>query len=221
MKRNLIILMLKKDLRRELRSKEIFISSFLFSLVLLCVFFFAATSSGVSFSKLPNTALWICIAFSGTIGLHRIHQAELTNACYKALMMAPRDAGGMYLAKCAANFTLLGLVSLLLLPLIGLFFNLDLTSNIWLITPGLLLGILAFVAVGTLTAVISANTRISDILFPVIHLPLVVPGLIAGLNCTDAAFRGEMSWTGIQMLCVLNLIVLSLGFLMYAYLLEE
>ncbi|MCB1042593.1 MAG: heme exporter protein CcmB [Acidobacteria bacterium] len=218
---NLILLMLSKDLRRELRSKEVFLSSFLFSLILLCIFYYAATSSSVAFEKLPNTALWICIAFSGTIGLHRTHQAELQNACYKALMMAPRDPGLLFLAKFAANATLLTIMSLLLLPLIALFFNLDLGSNLLKMIPGLVLGIAGFVAIGTLTVVISANTRISDILFPIIHLPLVVPVLIAGVNCTQKAMLGEISWTGIQILCVLNLVFLSLGFMTYAYLLEE
>ncbi len=221
MNSNLISLLLAKDLKRELRSKEIFLSSFLFSLIILCIFYFAATSSNVDFAKLPNTALWICIAFSGTIGLHRTHQAELVNGCYKALMLAPRAAGNLYLAKYVANFSLLGLMSLLLLPLISLFFNLKFDTQIAMAVPGLLLGVSGFVAIGTLTVVITANTRISDILFPVIHLPLVVPVLIAAVNCTQIAFQGKFSWTGIQILCILNLVFLSLGYLLYEFLLEE
>ena len=117
---HLFLLMLRKDLKREFRSKEIFLSSFLFSVILLCVIYFATSSTGSSAAPelIPGGSLWLCILFSGTIGLNRTHQSEMSNGCYRALILAPYDSGWLYLAKFTTNFVLLFFMTLLLLPLL-------------------------------------------------------------------------------------------------------
>ena len=213
--------MLAKDLRRELRSREIFISSFLFSIILLCAVYFAATASGVRYEDMGAGSLWLCILFSGTIGLNRTHQSEMANGCYRALILAPVDGGWLYLAKVCTNFLLLGFMVLLLLPLMALFFHLSILPGLKWLMASLLLGIAAFVAVGTLVVVIAANTRMKDVLFPIVQLPLVVPVLIAGVNSTASALQGEAPVQWIQFLLAVNLVFFSAGFLLYEFLLEE
>ena len=109
----------------------------------------------------------------------------------------------------------------LLLPLTMLFFRLDISQDPFGLMASLLTGVLAFSAVGTLTVVITANTRISDVLFPVVQLPLVVPVLIAGVNSTDAALQGIPGWTWLKLLLAVDTVFLSVGFLLYDFLLEE
>ncbi|CAM2068765.1 Heme exporter protein B [Sulfidibacter corallicola] len=213
--------MLHKDLRRELRSREIFISSFLFSIILLTVIYFASTSSGVKYELMGAGALWLCITFSGTIGLNRTHQSEMVNNCYRGLILSPADGGWLYLAKVCSNWLLLSAMEVLLLPLIALFFHVDLLQSPGWLALSLLLGTGGFVAVGTLVVVITANTRMKDVLFPVVQLPLVVPALIAGVNSTEVALRGQSPWNWIQFLLALNVVFLSVGFLLYEFLLEE
>ena len=213
--------MLAKDLVRELRSREFFISGFLFSIILLCAIYFSMAANDLDHRKIGGGALWLCIIFSGTIGLNRTHQSEMVNGCYRALMLAPIDGGWLFLAKYCANFILLGLMVLLLIPLLMLFFQLPPTIDpVWL-AASLFLGVSGFVAIGTLIVVITANTRMKDVLFPIIQLPLVVPILIAGVNSTTMAIDGESSAEWIRFLAALNLVFLSVGFMLYEFLLEE
>jgi len=218
---SVLSLMLNKDLMREWRSREIFLSSFLFSIILLCVFYFSAAATELSYEKMPTAALWICITFSGTIALNRTHQSEAVNGCYRALMMAPVDAGWLYIAKVIANTTLLSIMLALLLPILAVFFHVDLLPNLGKLLASLLLGVTGFTAIGTLVVVVTANTRIKDVLFPIVQLPLVVPILIAGVNSTQAALNGEFAWSWLQFLLVINVVFLSLGFMIYEFLLEE
>ena len=213
--------MVEKDLRRELRSKEIFISGFLFSIIILCAVYVAVTANHVPYSKMGAGGIWLCILFTGTVAINRIHQSEMVNGCYRALMLMPVEGGWLYLAKTTASFMLIGLSTTLLLPLISLFFQIELWPNLPALLASLYLGVSAFVALGTLVVVITANTRMKDVLFPVIQLPLVVPVLIAGVNSTALALEGESSWDWLQLLLVLNIVFLSLGFLLYDFLLEE
>lgn len=214
--------MLGKDLKREIRSKEIFISGFLFSIILLCVIYYSTASSGIEYADMGAGALWLCIIFAGTIGLNRIHRSEMANNCYRGLILAPVEGGWLYLAKVTANFLLIGTMVLLLFPLLWLFFQVETVQRPGWLIASLLLGILAFVAVGTVVVVIAANTRMSDVLFPVVQLPLVVPVLIAGVNSTASALvEGESPWSWIRFLLAFNAVFLSVGFLLYEFLLEE
>lgn len=218
---SILVAMLAKDLQRELRSKEIFISSFLLSMILLTIIYYATTSSDMQFESMAAGAFWLCLVFSGTIALSRTHQAEMDNGCYQALILYPVDSGWLYLSKTLTNFILLATMATLLMPLIHIFFRLDADVHWDALTASLGLGLLAFSAIGTLVVVIAANTRMKDVLFPVIQLPLVVPVIIAGVHSTQAALQGDSAAEGIQMLVAMNLVFPSLGFLLYEFLLEE
>ncbi len=213
--------MLTKDTVRELRSKEVFISGFLFSIILLTAIYIAVTSGNLKYEQMGGGAIWLCILFTGTVSLNRIHQSEMANGCYRALILVPVEGGWLYLAKMAANLVLLGFTVTLLVPLIAVFFRVDVWANIWWLLASLYLGIAAFVAIGTLVVVITANTRMKDVLFPIIQLPLVVPVLIGGVRSTVVALEGKAPLDGLQLLLALNLVFVPLGFLLYEFLLEE
>ena len=83
------------------------------------------------------------------------------------------------------------------------------------------LGVAAFVAVGTLVVVITANTRIKDVLFPIIQLPLVIPLLIGAVEATQSAMQGALSGSWLQFLGIMTVVFLCLGFILYEFLLEE
>ena len=213
--RTLFLAMLAKDLRRELRSREIFISGFLFSV------YYSVTAGKLDHQKMAAGGLWLCILFSGTIGLNRPHQSEMINGCYRGLMLAPVEGGWLYLAKVCANMLLLGTMVVLLLPLLVLFFQAPVLANPLALLGSLLLGMLAFVAVGTLVVVITANTRMKDVLFPIIQLPLVVPAMITGVNSSAVALAGKTDGDSLGFLTAMNVVALSAGFLLYEFLLEE
>jgi heme exporter protein B len=213
--------MFAKDLRRELRSREIFISGFLFSIILLVAIYLAGAAEEIDPRRLGAGALWLSILFSGTIGLNRIHQSETADGCYRGLILAPVDGGWLFLAKVCTNLLLQGLSLALLLPLLALFFQVPLDGNPLALAASLGLGLAAFTAVGTLVVAITANTRMKDVLFPIIQLPRVVPILMAGVNSTASALAGETPSQWLQFLTAIDVVFLSAGFLLYEFLLEE
>jgi len=218
---SVFVAMLAKDTVREVRSKEVFISGFLFSIVLLCTIYIAVTSGDLRYEKMAGGAIWLCILFTGTLSMNRIHQSEMANGCYRALILAPVEGGWLYLAKVAANLLLLGFAATLLVPLVGVFFHVDVWGNLFWLLCSLYLGIAAFTSVGTLVVAITANTRMKDVLFPMVQLPLVVPVLIGGVTSTVVALEGKAPYEGLQLLAALNLVFIPLGYLLYDFLLEE
>ena len=78
--------------------------------------------------------------------------------------------------------------------------------------------------VGTLLATMSANTRLREVLLPVLMLPIAIPALLASVKCTAGALDGRpfdewSSWFGL--LVAFDLTMLGASFLTYDFIVEE
>jgi heme exporter protein B len=87
-----------------------------------------------------------------------------------------------------------------------------------------LLGTLGFASIGTILAAISMNTRMSDVMLPLLLLPVALPAVIGAVQATAAAFTdppGEALAFWVKFLVVFNIIFVTLPLLLFEYVLEE
>src|SRR5258708_35777024 len=84
-----VLVIMAKDLRAELRTKEAINASFSFALVILLLFSFAFDPSEETTRELSGGLLWIVFAFAGALMLNRMLARELPNACLDAVLAAP------------------------------------------------------------------------------------------------------------------------------------
>ena len=68
-----------KDIRAEIRTKEIFSSMFIFSLLVLVIFNFSIDLLEVNPLDIAQGVLWIAFTFSGILGLNRSFLFEKEN----------------------------------------------------------------------------------------------------------------------------------------------
>ena len=85
----------RKDLRAELRTKEAINASLAFALVILVLFSFAFDPLEEQTREMSGGLLWIVFAFAGTLVLNRSFAREVPNDCLDALVaivrhLAPR-----------------------------------------------------------------------------------------------------------------------------------
>src|SRR6185312_14654468 len=125
-----VLVIMAKDLRAELRTKEAVNASLSFALVVLLLFSFAFDPSEETTREISGGLLWIVFAFAGTLLLNRSFARELSNDCLDALISAPIPASALLLGKALANFLLVLAVELIALPLFGVFYNIRWTSQI-------------------------------------------------------------------------------------------
>jgi hypothetical protein len=78
-------------------------------------------------------------------------------------------------------------------PLVGLFFHLDLWPVLAGLALVLALGNLGFAALATLFAAIAARTRAREVMLPLLLLPLLVPLLIGSVEATRAVLAGGLA----------------------------
>jgi heme exporter protein B len=217
-----IATILWKDLKIELRTKEAFSASFVFSLMVLVIFNFTLDLTSDEALKMGAGFLWIAFAFGGVLSLNRSFALEREENCVQGLQLAPVDRGGIYLGKCLANVIFMLITQIILLPLFAVFFNVDITARLPYLLAVLALGTVGFSSVGTLFSAIAVHTRMREVILPVLLLPIAVPVLIAAVETTAYAFgaEGDPSFW-MRLLVVYDVVFVTVSFLIFGHVLQE
>ena len=105
------VLVLKKDLAIEAKSREILYTTVFFAISCLLIFSVAFVKEGVPAEDAASGILWIALAFSGTIALGRTFERERYGETLRALLMAPASRPAIYVGK------LLGMILSMLIML--------------------------------------------------------------------------------------------------------
>ncbi|MCH8300425.1 MAG: heme exporter protein CcmB [Candidatus Marinimicrobia bacterium] len=216
--------LLRKDILIELKSRETVISMLLFSLLVIIVFNFAFEADRAVLKKISPGLLWITFLFFGVLGLNRSFTLEKENDSLQGTLLAPIDRSVIYLGKFLSNLLFILFVELITLPLFTLFLNVDLLSNIVELLPILLLGSIGFISVGTLFSAMAVNTKMREIMLPLLLYPITTPAFIAATKCTSAILRDQplesySNWLSI--LILFDLVFLVTSFLIFEFVVEE
>jgi heme exporter protein B len=156
-----------------------------FGIVVLVIINFALGSLHETIRSAVPGVLWVAFTFSGTLGLNRLFAAEKENGCLQGLLMIPADRGAIYLGKMLASFIFM-LIAEAVIFIIGLvLFNLTVWAEIPYLLLVFVIGTLGFSAVGTLLSAIAVNTRLREVLLPLMLFPVILPILINAVEATD------------------------------------
>ncbi len=212
----------RKDIITELRSREMLFSMGAFAVLVILLFSFAFDLRVAKAGTVAPGALWSVIAFAGMLGLGRSLAAEIDRGSFDALLLAPIDRSAIFFGKAVGIIIFMAIIEAVILPLFVIFFNLPfLQPQIILVV---LLGTIGYGGIGTLFSTMAANTRLREVLLPVLLLPIAIPALLAAVKCTAGALDGRpfedwASWFGL--LCAFDLTMLGAAFLLYDFVVED
>jgi heme exporter protein B len=211
-----------KDLRAEVRGREIFSTMTVFSILAVLIF-------GLAFDlRVPRPemtapgVLWVIILFAGVLGLNRSFGAEMDRGTLPALLMAPVDRSAIYFGKLIANYVFtLGTAAVILLVM---YFIFDVALLAPMILAGVALGTLGYVGVGTIFAALAASSRARESMLPILLLPVMVPVFVAGVALTAGVLDGK-GWEDVSnwfaLLAGFDLVFIIVAYLLFDMILEE
>jgi heme exporter protein B len=212
----------RKDVLLELRTKEIIFSAMLFTILVIITFNFAFEGSKETISLVAPGMLWIAFTFAGILSLNRSFVAEKEENCLEGLMIAPISREVIYAGKMLGSLLFMLIIEVIALPVFALLFDLPVFS-IQVITITLMATI-GFAAVGTLFSALAVNTKAREMVLPILFLPVVVPVIISAVKASGLALSGE-SWgalaSWLQILGAFDAIFLVVSFWVFNYLIEE
>ena len=181
----------RKDLTIEFRTRSAFLSALVLSLLSIVIFFFAWDPTAVGPLDLAPGVLWVTFTFSGLLGMHRSFGVESHDAAMDALLIAPVPREAIFLGKALANLVFVLGVQAVALPALALFYNLPIGSSFLALAGVMLLAAIGLVAVGTMFAGMTANTRMAELLLPVLALPFFVPIVMPAAQATARLLAGR------------------------------
>lgn len=198
----------KKDLRIELRTREILATAGVFAIVvgvLASMTYFVhpkynrATAAGT---------IWIAVFFASVLSFGRIWQRERDESALTALLVAPIARAAIFLGKALATFAIILVIEVPLIALSMFLFAIDFSppdgalrdpraiqdpAIVHALAFGALmvLGTAGLALIGTLFGVMTVRTRARDLVLAIVLFPLLSPVLVCGVAGTRNAFETQ------------------------------
>ncbi len=198
-----------KDLRVELRSREILFNMAFFAAMIVVLFSFAFLKESregqmVVVAEVTPGFLWIAVLFSATLGMSRAFDRERESDTMRGLLMSPAPRTALFLGKAAGIFLLMAMVEVLVVPLVWFFFAAPLFDQPLAMGTLVVLATAGVAVIGSVFAAMLMRTRARDVLLPVVLYPILVPLFIAAIKGTSGILSGEMdvAWFWIRFLLV-------------------
>jgi len=215
--------LLWKDAVTELRSFERLSTLVLFAVAVLLTLHFSLPPDSAARPKVAAGFLWAALLFATLLELRRSFESERRDGTLDGLRASPLDPGLLYAGKVTSSLAVLGLLTVVLVPLTSLFFS-GRSSGIAPAIGVALLGMLGLVAWGTLFAAVASGARGAEVVLPVLLFPLVVPQTIACVRLLAYYLAGDKLsslGTGYILLGAFDVLSLGTSLLLFDYVLDE
>ncbi|MDQ1145100.1 heme exporter protein B [Bacillus sp. SORGH_AS 510] len=218
------LLLAKKDLYSELKTKQILVTQIIFAGLVIVVLSFAFDPANNTTKAVIPGVIWVIIVFAGILGLNRSFITEQRNDTIQGLLVAPMEAASIYLGKFFANFTMILVVELVSIPFLFLLFDFHFLGSIPYFIVVVFLGSFGFIAIGTFLAALAANSKSSEMLLPLLLFPITTPILIGVVQATRIIltnmekFSSALAW--IQLVTAYDVIFFVICLLLIDYVLE-
>ena len=214
----------KKDLTIEFRTRSGIFSALVFALLGLVIFYYAWDPTAVASIDLAPGVLWVVFTFSGLLGLNRSFAIEQSERAIDGLLASPASRSGIFLGKMLANLIFVGAVQIVAIPALVLFYNFPIGRIALPLVGILFLAAVGLCAVGTLFSSMAVNTKLAELLLPMLALPFFVPIVIAAAQSTAKLLSGRpameaMPW--LKLLLAFDLVFVLGCTLAYPFTIEE
>jgi len=219
------LIVLRKDLRVELRTLETVPAMVLLALVTFVIFHFGLDRNAIA-GQLASGVLTATLLFAAMLGVNRLFVAEREQGGFDAFLLAPVDRTAMLIAKASALFIFLAVLEVVAVPAFAI---LLLGPSIGPALPGMILILIlanvGLAVIGTLVSAIAVHTRARDLIGPVLSLPLLLPALIATARAIGPLLTAHTSgsppgkWLAI--LALYDLVFALLAYAVFDFLLED
>lgn len=217
-------LIARKDLKIEFRTRSAFLSAIVFALLAIVIFFFAWDPTAVASGDLAPGVLWVVFTFAGLLGLHRSFEVEQADRAIDGLLASPVARESIYLGKALANFVFVMGVQAVSIPAVSIFYNLPVVRVLLPLSAIALLAGVGLVSIGTLFSSMAVNTRLAELLLPMLSLPFFVPIVIPAAQATAKLMSGRpvgdaLPW--LKLLLAFDIVFVVACMLAYPFTLEE
>ncbi len=213
-----------RDLRSELRTRYAMNAILMFAFTTLIAVSFSLGSFRIAESDKPfiyAALLWIILIFSALSGLARIFVKEEEAHTIDILKLSARPQS-IFLGKLFFNLTLLGILSLILVPAFIILMGYRIESPLYFFS------VVFFASLGlgagtTIVAAMIARASVRGALFSAVSFPLLFPLMITAIKgCEKAAILSDIpGWPEVKISIAYLIIMITLSLFLFPIIWEE
>jgi heme exporter protein B len=179
----------RKDLTAEWRTRELVPALAQFVVLALVIANFGFQFDSRNAPAIAPGVLWMTLVFAGLVAFGRAFAAEREQSSLEAMLLTPASPAAIFAGKALAAGLLLVICEAVLLPALGLFFNVPVTFDV---VSAVLLATVGMAVLGCVFAAMVARVRARELLLPLLTLPLWIPFIVIG----GQAVQGAMGASG-------------------------
>ena len=212
----------ERDMRAEIRSKEIFNPMLFFGLMVIVLFSFSFEPDAEETQRIGGGLLWMSFLFSGMLAMNQSFPREMADRTLHGLRTAPVPPSALFAGKFISNMAFVLLAECVLSPLFAMFFNFPLLPIAGRFLLVLITGTWGIVVTGTFFSALTLHTRMRELMMPLLLLPISVPQMIAVVSATSELFKDQtLSRLWLNQLIGYDLIFTTLALLMFHFIIED
>ena len=194
-----MIALLIRDLRLATRAGGGFGLGVAFFLILSALVPFGVGPDRATLAPVAPGILWVGALLACLLSLDRIFALDFEDGSLDLLAVSPMPLEAVVAVKSLAHWLVTGLPLTLAAPVLGVLLNLPGPGYLWL-TVSLALGTPALSAIGAFGAALTVGIKRGGLLLSLLVLPLYVPTLIFGAECTRRGAEGLATATPLLLL---------------------
>jgi heme exporter protein B len=213
-----------KDLRIELRTREIVTTAGFFAALVAVMASVAFYGGATTTMRIAPGAIWLPVAFASILALGRTWQRERDDGALTGLLVSPVARSSIFLGKAIGVFAFVTAVELIVVPVVALLFHVELPDVAVPLAALLALGTVGVAGVGTLFGAMTVRTRARELVLASVLFPLLSPALVSGVAATREVFAGA-PWSEVSdyaiLLGVFDVISVVGGIALFGALLDD
>jgi heme exporter protein B len=179
-----------KDLRIELRTREIVTTGGFFAALVAIMASVSFYGGDVTATRIAAGTIWLAVAFSSVLALGRTWQREREDSALLALLVSPAPRASIFAGKAIGVVAFMTVVECIVVPVVALLFHIELADFLGPLAVILGMSTIGIAATGTLFGAMTARTRARDLVLATVLFPLLSPTMISGVAATREIFAG-------------------------------
>jgi len=208
-----------RDITLAWRRRSDIMSVFFFFIIAASLFPLGLGADPKLLHAIAPSVLWVCALLSCMLSLPRMFAADYVDGTLEQLIISNQPTLLIALMKILAHWVLSGLPLVLVAPLIGLQFNLN-VNELQVLALSLLLGTPTLSLIGSIGAALTLGLRGGGVLIALLVLPLYIPVLVFGAGAVNAVSIGMSASGGLSLLGAMLALAMVFAPLTAAYALK-
>ena len=185
-----LLILIKKDLKIEMQSKETIVTLCLFSLVIITVFALTTENNSLINQSFGSGIIWSSVIFAGSIAMVKFFYHEEQNKTLQSLILMPIPSEIILFSKSITFLLFLSISEIIIFLISTVLFNLNIfTFNILLAS---LIFNIGYSFVGSFFGVIASKSSSREILLTILLIPIIIPLLMFIIAITNDSISNNL-----------------------------